>query len=659
MTQRFAPLVLAELTWQDGYPRSTRYDDCYFSPPAGLSERLHVFIDGNNLPTRWRDMAASDQQQFVLVELGFGTGLTTLLAWKTFCEHAPASARLHIYSAELHPLLREDLARCLVLWPELQPYADALLTVYPIALTPGFHRFELSDRVRLTLMFGEAQLSMDALLVSGEASLEAKLNPLRVDAWCLDGFSPPKNPGMWSESLFRMMGLISHAKTTLATFSVAGQVIRGLQAAGFLVEKRPGVGRKKQVLQARWQGPASSIALPYTPWHVSRTRRLSSKRALVLGAGLAGCFTAAALTQRGWLVTVIDAGVQPAAGASGNPQALFYPYLSAFSSPLSRFMLMAYLVARQRYAQMLAQGQINGCLTGMVQLSTTPELVAWLKHYPALARSLGDDEVADLLGVSLFKPGLLMPNAGWIDAASVCRFLLQSERILSVFATPVSSLAYQAGEWQVGEHRAPIVVVATGPSAHQFTQTRGLPLEALRGQMTRIASEGALALLKKPLCAAGYILPALAGGHWCGATYQSKNAQIKPEPADDVTNLQRIAGEFGLPAAPVLEQWVGVRAATPDHLPLVGPATDDTLFYQQFSRSAQDAKQFIPVPGASIEGLYVCAGFGSRGLTTIPMCADYLAALINQEPSSLSRGMQQSIAPARFARQRLVRGHRR
>ncbi|EMO11173.1 hypothetical protein LEP1GSC137_0624 [Leptospira borgpetersenii str. Noumea 25] len=65
------------LSWKnDLTPVSDRFDDIYFSPENGLEETRHVFIGGNDLPDRWRNL--NIQNSFCILELGFGTGLNFL-----------------------------------------------------------------------------------------------------------------------------------------------------------------------------------------------------------------------------------------------------------------------------------------------------------------------------------------------------------------------------------------------------------------------------------------------------------------------------------------------------------------------------------------------------------------------------------------------------
>lgn len=229
----FLPSITpAAVTWEEnGTPVSATYGDVYFSRESGLAETQHVFLQGNRLPERF-----ADAEHFTIAETGFGTGLNFLCACRLFESVAKPDTHLHFISIEKHPLLPKDLKRALDHFPELYSYAEKLLQSYPPAI-PGLHRIHLSERVHLTLAYGD---SFDLFPL-----LEAK-----VDAWFLDGFAPAKNPDMWQEVVFAHLARLSHPGTTAATFTVAGAVQRGLKEAGFSVQKIKGFGRKREMLAA-------------------------------------------------------------------------------------------------------------------------------------------------------------------------------------------------------------------------------------------------------------------------------------------------------------------------------------------------------------------------------------------------------------------------
>ena len=216
----------AELEWRDGdVPVSTRFDDPYFSLENGLAETAHVFLDGNDLPGRFRD-------GFHIAELGFGTGLN-LLAALTSWRQSGAPGVLHFTSFEAFPMAAEDMIRAQAAFPDV---AEAAADLAPF-LRAGQTECALPD-LQFKLIVGDARQSVAAW--SG-----------RADAWFLDGFSPAKNLEMWDAALLAEVGAHTAPGGTAATYTAAGFVRRGLETAGFDVARTPGFGRKRHMTQAR------------------------------------------------------------------------------------------------------------------------------------------------------------------------------------------------------------------------------------------------------------------------------------------------------------------------------------------------------------------------------------------------------------------------
>ena len=260
----------------DGHPYSPFFDDVYHTTSGGLGQAQQVFLACNGLPSRWAGRAA-----FTIVETGFGLGLNFLATWAAWRADPARSRRLHFISIEKHPFRVDDLARLQAAWPELAELSAGLRRQWP-ALLPGVHRLGFDDgRVTLDLVFGDA--------VQALPLVEA-----RADAFYLDGFSPACNPDMWSPAVFAQLARLAAPGASLATWSVAGEVRRGLQAVGFAVERRPGFGGKRQMLAGRFEGAAPSPEAP------------AERRALVIGAGVAGSSVAERLAARGWQVVVVD-----------------------------------------------------------------------------------------------------------------------------------------------------------------------------------------------------------------------------------------------------------------------------------------------------------------------------------------------------------------
>ncbi|MFN7003471.1 MAG: tRNA (5-methylaminomethyl-2-thiouridine)(34)-methyltransferase MnmD [Roseinatronobacter sp.] len=207
---------LAELEWREtSIPVSTRFDDPYFSLESGLEETRHVFLRGNGLPERARP-------GFQIAELGFGTGLN-LLATVAAVTQGP----IRYTSFEAYPMTPEDMERALAAFPALD--ATGLIDAW----TRGARRFTL-DAVEVEIILGDARETLPDW-------------PGRADAWYLDGFSPAKNPELWSEALMAQVAAHTAPGGTFATYTAAGHVRRALTDAGFTVQRMPGYGRKRHM----------------------------------------------------------------------------------------------------------------------------------------------------------------------------------------------------------------------------------------------------------------------------------------------------------------------------------------------------------------------------------------------------------------------------
>ena len=88
-------------------------------------------------------------------------------------------------------------------------------------------------------------------LIIGDARRTLPEWPGQADAWYLDGFSPAKNPELWGPELMAQVARHTSHGGTVATYTAAGFVRRGLEAAGFEVSRIPGYGRKRHMTQAR------------------------------------------------------------------------------------------------------------------------------------------------------------------------------------------------------------------------------------------------------------------------------------------------------------------------------------------------------------------------------------------------------------------------
>jgi tRNA U34 5-methylaminomethyl-2-thiouridine-forming methyltransferase MnmC len=211
----------AEIEWRDGgIPVSTMFDDPYFSLDNGMEETRHVFLEGNDLPARFTD-------GFHVAELGFGTGLNFLVALQAF-RACGCGGKLRFTSFEAYPMAMADLHAALRAFDGL-PDDLARVDVFPERLDgPDFE---------LRVVIGDARVTLPTW-------------EDLADAWFLDGFSPAKNPELWSPDLMAQVAAHTVQGGTAATYTAAGFVRRGLADAGFDVSRVQGYGRKRHMTRA-------------------------------------------------------------------------------------------------------------------------------------------------------------------------------------------------------------------------------------------------------------------------------------------------------------------------------------------------------------------------------------------------------------------------
>ncbi|MCE8016656.1 bifunctional tRNA (5-methylaminomethyl-2-thiouridine)(34)-methyltransferase MnmD/FAD-dependent 5-carboxymethylaminomethyl-2-thiouridine(34) oxidoreductase MnmC [Halomonas sp. MCCC 1A17488] len=640
-------------------PHSTQFDDVYFSRHDGRAETEHVFLAGNDLPRRlaaWRE-----RRPFTIGETGFGTGLNMLCAWACFDAHAPAGARLHLVSTERYPLTRDDLARALAAWPDLARRAERLVSQWPEPVA-GVHRLWLDERVTLDLHFGDATERL--------ALLEGQ-----VDAWFLDGFAPARNPEMWQDELFAAMAARSRPGATFATFTCAGVVKRGLAAAGFAWRKVPGFGRKREMLAGEIAAPPADTRRGQTPWFTPPAPR-PPRRVAVIGAGIAGASTAAALARRGIEVTLIDRLDRAELGAT-HLQGALYVKLAVETNLQSRAYLAGLLHSRRWLAQ-LDPDQSLWRPSGVLQLALDEKerqrQARFLANHSlpeSVVRGLDAEAASRAAGIRLEAPALDYPDAAWVRPLELCVRLAQTPGV-SFRRGEVTALHGDAAGWSLtladGERiDADQVVIAAAGEAARFAQTAALPLQPVRGQVSQLALPEGAPALGRVVCAGGYVPPPADGVLNFGATFAPGDTDRAEREADHAANLAEL--ERGLPhfvaalreagaalAPERLTGRVGVRAASPDKSPYAGPVPDAEAWREDYAVLAKDATRIPDAPGRHHAGLWISAAHGSRGMASAPLCAELIASRMCDEPLPLEWPLVDHLHPGRRVVRDIVRG---
>lgn len=624
------------LIWRDrGTPASERFGDVYYSSEDGLAESRHTFLAGNGLPEAW-----SGRERFVIAETGFGTGLNFLATWKAWRETAAPRAVLHYLAVEGYPLNPRQLGDCLSIWPELEPFAAPLLAAYPPP-HDGFHRVWFDQgRVALTLLIGDAV----AVLAEAEA---------RVDAWFLDGFAPSRNPDMWSPEVFAEIARLSTLGASLATFTVARSVRQDLAMAGFTLEKRPGYGRKREMLIGRFTGPPTASRIP--PWYRPPSPTRGRGATAIIGGGIAGCAVASALKRRGIPAFVIDRRDGVAKEASGNPVALISPRVERGGGAAALFHDRAFRMA-------IAAIGISGVdwrSRGAIRLGG--EVTIPSRLWPGAIDQLDSAEASDRAGIALDQAALWFPEAGLIDPSAFAKHLLGDAEIR--LGSAAAGLEPHGQGWRVLDEAgatladAETVIVAAGGMSTSLEAMSWLPTRPVLGQLSRVPSSRSSRALARTVIWGGYLTPDTGGGHILGATHErgAHDPSRWPWPVTEAAHQRNVdetpSAIRRLLSPPDGGGWGGraaLRCTLPDHLPAAGPVADAAAFLERFAHLRHGPRGAFPTAARHHPGLYTLTGLGGRGITTAVMAAELLVCQILREPWPIERRVALALAPSRF-----------
>ncbi len=640
-----AALSPAGLTFDErGLPFDTRYADVYKSRFGAVDEAEHVFAAGSLIGER-----SAAGSLGTLLELGFGLGVNLFATWRAR-ERFGWCRPLHYVGIDAHPPGLADARRAWETFGLEGPLRDALEAQWPLP-TRGRHRLRLPAGIILTLILDDVERALSGL-------------DCIVDAVYLDGFSPDRNPRMWSAPLMRSLARSCRpGRTTVATYSTAATVRESLSGAGFRVERVRGYGTKRHALRGRYAPdwtprPAGSESAPLA----------ADAPVAVVGGGLAGAMIAPAIAAGGRPVTWIGEPTAGAFGASGQPVLAAHPHLSPDDNPLSRLCRAALAAWRERDdPSSSTAGARAGA--GPSSIEWRPRILAArgtahaveLSALPRAAglpegfvRWLDPESASDVAGVAIPYGGLCLDRLPLLSAR--CGDPPEAGAV-TWRRGRVARLDRSGRNWRLLGSRNELlaegeaVVLATGDAGAGLVD--GLPPVArIRGQSS-VVVDPELAGLRAVIGADAYACPLAGGRILVGASYDARDLDA-PDPLDDAGNLERLARlvpDVGRERR-VVASAVGFRHVLPDRLPAIGPVLDaDPVRADPMPWRRNDRLTLPRLPG-----LFTAGGFGSRGVLWSALAAALLADMFDGAPTLLARPLRDAVDPARFARRALRRG---
>jgi tRNA 5-methylaminomethyl-2-thiouridine biosynthesis bifunctional protein len=605
----------ADLDWQlvDGIdvPVSKQFGDVYFSKDNGLLETRHVFLNGNDLPTRLKNL--NDFEYFSVGETGFGTGLNILALWQLWQQVRPNNqSHLHAISVEKFPLSKQDLIRALNAWPELSHLSTQLIEQYPLPIA-GCHR----------LSFPEERFSIDLWL--GDAHdifpIMEKSNP--VNAWFLDGFAPSCNPDMWEENVLNNIVRLSDFGTSFASFSVAGVLKRGLKAHGIQISRPRGFKHKREMLKAIWEKSTPDEDSTQSENAANTEHNKKQRQIAIIGAGIAGLSSAWAFAQRGHKVVIFDQSA-PLAGGSGNPLALLNPKLCPIEQSSDHLMTLAWQHALTHYKKFSAFRAIQ---VNQLALKNADDLLDLANQYPA---QIIEKHQSENISPSTKYSALKLLEAGSVYPHKLRDQILAHPNIEFVKAKISKISQAQLVEIWADDKiclEADHAVVCTARHSQELLEN--IPqLKPIRGQVSWVNNENAPLDMQQAYSYGGYCMQLDHQQLVLGASFYPNRDDEDVLLEDHVHNYNLIHSVFPEYAEklPSVENWQGrasVRAQSQDYFPLLGKVSDQ-------------------------KEIYVFAGLGSKGFLFSPLCSEVLVAEILGEAFPISSSLRKKLNVRRF-----------
>jgi len=378
--------------------------------------------------------------------------------------------------------------------------------------------------------------------------------------------------------------------------------------------------------------------------------------AIVIGGGIAGCSTAFALSQRSIAVTLIERRDKLAQEGSGNPIAMLYPKFSVKPDFTSLLALQGFQFTLDLLNQLPANNAIyKAC--GLIQLAFDAREQAKQQtilqcQNMAVLQPLDVNTASERAGISLNTGGLYLPQAGWVRPEALCETLCNSALITITTTTNALNIEKKHLQWQVFDDKsntfeADIVVICNANDIKQFKPCASIEIIPVRGQVNFFAQNDFSQQINTIICSDHYLSPAVDGMHTIGTTYAPNNTNAslcETDTRENISALCKISSELLKNIQTEITQGrVAWRSQTLDYMPLAGQLLDE-----QSIRAKPPRYNANPADLPWLEGLYVNAGHGSKGMITAPICGELIANLITNKDLQLDLKLTSKLNPSRF-----------
>lgn len=711
------PPAPGEIDWRDGnVPFSSFHNDFYYNQVDGLAESRHIFLAGNNLPDAWR---GRERFVIGETGFGTGLNfLAAWDCWRKTPDRPTRLDFLSVekYPLGKADLIRalgrwdeiSDLAQAFIAaWPDT-------------ALLPGVHRFCVADgAISLTLMIGDAKACLGDCAAKVDCWFLDGFSPAgNSDMWQEDVFKSLARLGKPGETTLATFSAARIVRDGLAGTGFDWERRRGYAyKRDMIVARLTDPCAEIESIQSASGDSARSVTLPRSdrqpggkladkPWFSvpeplspigDATYAKGNRTVAIIGGGIAGASCAASLMRQGFEVTLFERHSSVACEASGNPIGMLEPYLTADDSLAGRFYEAGYRFSTAMIAQKAATGAVEADFCGVLALphnaretsrqqNILSRIASAAEHQARfqssdttnpreIVRSVDRLAASEILGLDLpddIPGGLFFPDAGWVNPPSLVKDLLSGATVCTGTQVTEILLRPQGGAVLLADSGTNLgafdaVIIAGAMESAGFAQSRFLSrdLVSVRGQISCFGAGmldqlGPNRSINCVLSHKGYLTPARNGTHVFGATFDRGSSSTQTLRDDNDANIAQLA-KILPQLAEVLDPndltgRAALRTTTPDHLPLIGGLPDFTAYCDAYG-DIDKGRHYARYCNAPYHrDVYICTGFGARGMIGAPLAAEIITSQIAGMPAPVEKSVLDALHPARFIIRALKRG---
>ncbi|MEL6663333.1 MAG: FAD-dependent 5-carboxymethylaminomethyl-2-thiouridine(34) oxidoreductase MnmC, partial [Pseudomonadota bacterium] len=328
----------------------------------------------------------------------------------------------------------------------------------------------------------------------------------------------------------------------------------------------------------------------------------------------------------------------PASAASGNPLALVMPRLDASDTVQARLLVDAYLHARDFYSG----------LPGVehVEVRQPPRNE---EERARFAKVLSDPPLPLEDLEALADGGLLHKGA----------LILRPKEVIDALLTDIETKVGTAPNvdlegCSVDGQSFDAIIIASGMALSETAPWLGLVGKLGQVEHVNTAPDAPASAL-----AAGHYALASGAERLWGATFEHTDT-LDPQ-------ISQAAFEANATALDRLSPWwlqqirgadiesrAGIRATTPDRLPIGGAMPDLNAAKELFAplSTGREVRADAPIH----KGIYLIGGLGSRGFTFAPWLASLVTAQLQDSPRPAPVSAMEAVSAMRFILRALKRG---